>query len=67
MLSGATLPHSPRTNTPAAYLPLTFDPGESYQFDWSHEIVVIDGATTIVEVAHVRLCHSEKVRFTRGL
>ncbi|MDF1718113.1 MAG: IS21 family transposase, partial [Antarcticimicrobium sp.] len=30
----------------AAYVPLIFDPGEAYQFDWSHEIVVIDGATT---------------------
>src|SRR5271166_5462431 len=33
-------------------------PGEAYQFDWSHEIVVMDGVTTIVKVAHVRLCHS---------
>jgi hypothetical protein len=39
-------------------IPLIFDPGEAYQFDWSHEIVVIDGATTTVKVAHVRLCHS---------
>ncbi|WP_269844501.1 hypothetical protein [Acidimangrovimonas sediminis] len=36
-------------------MPLTFDPGEAYQFDWSHEIVVIDGTTTTVKVAHVRL------------
>lgn len=42
----------------AAYVPLSFDPGEAYQFDWSHEIVLIDGVTTIVKVAHVRLCHS---------
>jgi len=41
-----------------AYVPLTFAPGEAYQFDWSHEIVVMDGVTTIVKVAHVRLCHS---------
>ncbi len=44
--------------TAAAYVPLTFDPGEAYQFDWSHEIVVIAGATTTVKVAHMRLCHS---------
>jgi hypothetical protein len=42
----------------AAYVPLSFDPGEAYQFDWSHEIVLIDGVTTTVKVAHVRLCHS---------
>ena len=44
--------------TAAAYVPLSFAPGEAYQFDWSHEIVVIDGVTTTVKVAHVRLCHS---------
>ncbi|ASP23228.1 integrase core domain protein (plasmid) [Antarctobacter heliothermus] len=49
----------------AAYVPLSFDPGETYQFDWSHEIVVIDGATTTVKVAHVRLCHS-RMLFVRA-
>ena len=44
--------------TANAYVPLTFAPGEAYQFDCSHEIVVMDGVTTIVKVAHVRLCHS---------
>ena len=29
-----------------AYVPLTFAPGEAYQFDWSHEIVVMNGVTT---------------------
>jgi len=24
-------------------LPLSFAPGEAYQFDWSHEIVVLNG------------------------
>jgi transposase len=48
-----------RTSATAdAYVPLTFAPGEAYQFDWSHEIVVLDGVTTTVKVAHVRLCHS---------
>ena len=41
-----------------AFVPLTFDPGEAYQFDWSHEFVVLDGVTTKVKVAHIRLCHS---------
>ncbi len=41
-----------------AYVPLTFSPGEAYQFDWSHEFVVLAGVTTKVKVAHVRLCHS---------
>jgi transposase len=45
----------------AAYVPLSFAPGEAYQFDWSHEIVVLNGVTTKVKVAHVRLCHSRMV------
>jgi transposase len=42
----------------AAFVPLSFAPGEAYQFDWSHEVVLIDGVTVTVKVAHVRLCHS---------
>lgn len=41
-----------------AYIPLSFAPGEAYQFDWSHEIVLLDGMTVTVKVAHMRLCHS---------
>ena len=44
--------------TAAAFVPLSFAPGEAYQFDWSHEIVLINGTTVTVKVAHVRLCHS---------
>jgi hypothetical protein len=32
-----------------AYVPLTFAPGEAYQFDWSHEIVVMKGETVTRE------------------
>jgi transposase len=42
----------------AAFIPLWFAPGEAYQFDWSHEIVVLGGVTTAVKVAHIRLCYS---------
>ena len=44
--------------TAAAFVPLSFAPGEAYQFDWSHEIVVMNGVTITVKVAHMRLCHS---------
>jgi transposase len=44
--------------TATAYVPLSFAPGEAYQFDWSHEIVILNGVTATVKVAHVRLCHS---------
>jgi transposase len=48
-----------------AYVPLIFAPGEAYQFDWSHEIVVLNGVTTTVKVAHMRLCHS-RMLFVRA-
>ena len=48
-----------------AFVPLSFAPGEAYQFDWSHEIVVLGGVTTKVKVAHVRLCHS-RMAFVRA-
>ena len=51
--------------TAQAYVPLTFDPGEAYQFDWSHDVVLINGTTVTVKVAHVRLCHS-RMLFVRA-
>jgi transposase len=40
------------------FIPLTFAPGEAYQFDWSHEKVILADMIQIVKVAHFRLCHS---------
>ena len=51
--------------TASAFVPLIFAPGEAYQFDWSHEIVVLNGATVTVKVAHMRLCHS-RMLFARA-
>jgi transposase len=51
--------------TADAYVPLSFAPGEAYQFDWSHEVVLIGGTTVTVKVAHVRLCHS-RMLFVRA-
>jgi len=51
--------------TAEAYVPLSFAPGEAYQFDWSHEIVVLSGVTVAVKVAHMRLCHS-RMMFARA-
>jgi transposase len=48
-----------------AFVPLSFAPGEAYQFDWSHEIVLINGVTVAVKVAHLRLCHS-RMMFVRA-
>ena len=51
--------------TAAAFHPLSFAPGEAYQFDWSHEIVLLSGVTVTVKVAHMRLCHS-RMLFARA-
>lgn len=52
-------------STAAAFVPLSFAPGEAYQFDWSHEIVLLNGVTVTVKVAHMRLCHS-RMLFVRA-
>ena len=33
----------PKVSPKQAYVPLVFDPGEAYQFDWSHEYAVLGG------------------------
>lgn len=61
----ATWKQAQGSGTAAAFVPLTFAPGEAYQFDWSHEVVMISGVTVRVKVAHVRLCHS-RMMFARA-
>ena len=51
--------------TAEAFVPLSFAPGEAYQFDWSHEVLLLKGITVTVKVAHVRLCHS-RMMFVRA-
>ena len=51
--------------TAEAYVPLAFAPGEAYQFDWSHETVLLAGAVVRLKVAQVRLCHS-RMLFVRA-
>lgn len=43
-----------------AFIPLSFAPGEAYQFDWSQEQVELAGVLQTVHVAHFRLCYSRK-------
>lgn len=41
-----------------AFIPLTFPPGDAFQFDWSEDWAVINGVRLKLQVAHVKLCHS---------
>ena len=44
----------------SAFIPLHFEPGDAYQFDWSHESVILGGVAQVVKVAHFRLSHSRQ-------
>lgn len=46
-------------------MPLSFAPGEAYQFDRSHEVVLINGATVTIKVAHKGQADGNPVTFTK--
>jgi transposase len=50
-----------RPSLTQAFVPLSFEPGAKYQFDWSHEGVVLAGVAQTVKVAHFRLCYSRRM------
>ena len=39
-------------------VPLVFQPGEAFQFDWSEDFASLGGERTRLQVAHVKLSHS---------
>src|SRR6195952_4969755 len=41
-----------------AFVPLVFQPGEAFQFDWSEDWAVIGGERMKLQAAHFKLCHS---------
>jgi transposase len=47
-----------QTSLSEVYVPLLFDKGEAFQFDWSEEDVEIGGTVMRAGVAQFRLCHS---------
>jgi len=47
-----------RTASKNTFVPLSFAPGEAFQFDWSEDWVVIDGVSTKLQVAHFKLSYS---------
>jgi len=40
------------------FVPLSFAPGEAFQFDWSEDWIRIGGKKTKLQMAHFKLCHS---------
>jgi transposase len=43
---------------PHAFVPLKFELGEAFQFDWSEEGLVVGGIYRRMQVAHLKLCAS---------
>jgi hypothetical protein len=41
-----------------AFVPLAFELGEAFQFDWSEEGLVVGGIYYRVQVSHMKLCAS---------
>ena len=39
-------------------MPLAFEPGEAFQFDWCEDWAVIGNERTKLQVAHTKLCYS---------
>lgn len=55
-----------RARVPAhAFVPMSFAPGEAYQFDWSHETITFQGFPLTVKAAHMKLSHS-RMPFVRA-
>ena len=52
---------SHRPSTTQAFIPLAFPAGETCQFDWSHEHVILDGVLQAIKVAHFRLAYSRRM------
>lgn len=53
--------NSHRPSTTQAFVPLTFPAGETCQFDWSHEHVLLNGVLQTIKVAHFRLAYSRRM------
>jgi transposase len=40
------------------FVPLAFEPGEAFQFDWSEDWALIGGERVKLQIAHFKLCYS---------
>ena len=50
--------HGREGQAPHAFIPLKFELGEAFQFDWSEEGMVIGGIYRRMQVSHLKLCAS---------
>lgn len=48
----------PQTSGWGTFVPLSFEPGEAFQFDWSEDWAIIGNERTKLQVAHTKLSYS---------
>ncbi|GHA03823.1 hypothetical protein GCM10011617_25920 [Novosphingobium arvoryzae] len=48
-----------QTSGRGTFVPLVFQPGEAFQFDWSEDWAIIAGKQTKLQAAHTKLAHSK--------
>jgi transposase len=47
-----------QTSGRGTFVPLVFQPGEAFQFDWSEDYALLGGKQVKLQVAHTKLSHS---------
>jgi transposase len=47
-----------QTTGRGVFVPLVFQPGDAFQFDWSEDWAILGGQRTRLQVAHFKLAHS---------
>ena len=47
-----------QTTGRGTFVPLSFRPGEAFQFDWSEDFAILGGERTKLQVTHIKLSHS---------
>ena len=47
-----------QTSGRGTFVPLIFQPGEAFQFDWSEDYALLNGRPVKLQVAHTKLSHS---------
>jgi len=47
-----------QTSGRGTFVPLVFEPGEAFQFDWSEDWAILGGERSKLQVAHTKLSHS---------
>jgi len=48
-----------QTSGRGTYVPLVFQPGEAFQFDWSEDWAILGGERVKLQAAHTKLSHSK--------